>query len=433
MSDLLQQNLDIIYRRWPSLADTLIATSIEALDASIISGLNQTISINGIQLSSRHDRQAEIDLLISTLEPRLDTVNVYGIGMGDIAKQLILLDYLKQIKIVLLNLTVFKLVLTYTDQTDWLSDERCQLVNASANMKLKKPFVSIPSEVVLAADNGASLRNQILVHFQTLYSAKAHQADNTEINQRFSDNRYLIETDPDVSLLFNSYSGSSVFIVGTGPSLSGYLEQLKILQSRDRKSLVIAVDTAMRPLLNAGITPDIVVTMDEIIDEKHLNFSRSENITLVYFPRLNKHVIESWKGPRYIAYTEGVLYDSLRKIKRHSSLFSGGSVIHPALDLAVKMGGKANYLLGCDLAFPNGKTHTGWADGELNMHISGQASHQWVYDNRGKKVITSLSFLSYLESMEEYIASVPDREFININVEGAAIKGCKVVRSLPND
>ena len=48
-------------------------------------------------------------------------------------------------------------------------------------------------------------------------------------------------------------------IVGAGPSLDDSLAALA--RSRDR-AVVLAADTALRPLLAAGIRPDIVAAVD---------------------------------------------------------------------------------------------------------------------------------------------------------------------------
>ena len=50
---------------------------------------------------------------------------------------------------------------------------------------------------------------------------------------------------------------------------------------------------------------------------------------------------------------------------QQGQLYVGGSVIHPAVDLAVKMGAARITLFGADFAFPMNKTHAGWNDGDL--------------------------------------------------------------------
>ena len=50
--------------------------------------------------------------------------------------------------------------------------------------------------------------------------------------------------------------GKSVFVIGSGPSLSTAIPILK----KYKKSIKIAADSAIKPLVENGIIPDIIVT-----------------------------------------------------------------------------------------------------------------------------------------------------------------------------
>ena len=77
MTELFATNLSIIAKRWPIVAAAIKSQSIDHLDAHLVQGQNQTISVNGIQLSSRHDRIAEAQLFISTLPSNVQQVTDY--------------------------------------------------------------------------------------------------------------------------------------------------------------------------------------------------------------------------------------------------------------------------------------------------------------------------------------------------------------------
>ncbi len=63
----------------------------------------------------------------------------------------------------------------------------------------------------------------------------------------------------DVRALTDKYQGVPAVIAGAGPSLDAAIAPLQRLSGR---ALVIATDTALRPLLTAGIAPPLVVGMD---------------------------------------------------------------------------------------------------------------------------------------------------------------------------
>ncbi|ABS09102.1 motility associated factor glycosyltransferase family protein [Shewanella baltica] len=424
MTDLFTSNIAIIERRWPIVAATIKSQSINHLDSHLVQGQNQTISVNGIQLSSRHDRMAEVNLNIDQLPSHSHIVHLYGLGLGDLPRELLLSYPLEKLNVTLLNVAITQLVLSYTDQTDWLSNPKCELHLATPESTLILPFITSSAELVLADDDGAVLRNKILIHYQTLFAARSHQTQDPQILARFQQNTALVQQDDDVSELY-LVPRQQVIVVGAGPSLEAALSQLECISKRKNRPLIIAVDTALKPLLQNGIRPNIVVSIDADINETHLLPTQSAGINLVYFPRLSSEVLIRWQGKRFVAYGKHALYDSLRAIKHHDTLYTGGSVLHPAVDLAVKMQAKEVFLIGCDLSFPNNKTHTCWADGELNMHIASQASHQWVLNNQGKKVTTSLSFISYIDALEAYIRVHPNTVFHTTSTLGAKIKGCQ--------
>ena len=56
MTELFAENLNIINQRWPDIASSLQQVSFDHLNATFVTSQNQTISVNGIQLCSRHDR-----------------------------------------------------------------------------------------------------------------------------------------------------------------------------------------------------------------------------------------------------------------------------------------------------------------------------------------------------------------------------------------
>jgi hypothetical protein len=185
--------------------------------------------------------------------------------------------------------------------------------------------------------------------------------------------------------------------------------------------LFVCVDTAYRPLLAHGIQPDIVVSIDQRISTRHLPPDDTASITLVYMPMVDPQVVGLWQGARHVAYSGSPIYQSLRQSLPRGELFGGGSVIHPAVDLATKMGAARITLFGADFAFPGDETHAGWSDGDLGPQL-GAAKH-WVLDGHGQRIKTQLNFRSYLCELERFIAGHPEVRFYNSSRAGALIAG----------
>lgn len=86
--ELLRHHLAIIEQRWPRLAAHLTVAQLGDLQVELCEGLSSTLLVNGIQLTSRHDRVAEAELQAATL-PDGPVLHLYGTGLGDLQKVLL--------------------------------------------------------------------------------------------------------------------------------------------------------------------------------------------------------------------------------------------------------------------------------------------------------------------------------------------------------
>jgi uncharacterized Rossmann fold enzyme len=328
---------------------------------------------------------------------------------------------LQQLQVHILNGALFVLVLQLLEQQDWLSDPRVMLAYADERTEIQLPFFALPAELVLADDANARIRDRLVSEVHVGFNNREFSPENPESFKRLEQGRALLQSDTDVAALFGSQPGRDVLVIATGPSLQQHLQRLLITHQQTDRPLLICVDTAYVPLRNAGITPDLVVSIDHRISTRHLPPEGSDGIALVYLPGQEAPMLEAWRGPRYVGYSTSPVYSQIRQHIPRANLHVGGSVIHPAIDLAVKMGATRITLFGADFAFPGGKTHTGWQDGVLGPELS--IARHWVRDGRGNKVKTQLNFRSYLIELERYIALHPEVQFFNTSRDGALIAG----------
>jgi len=130
-------------------------------------------------------------------------------------------------------------------------------------------------------------------------------------------------------------------------------------------------------------------------------------------------VLKAWRGKRYGSYSISPVYAQLRQQHPRAQLNVGGSVIHPAVNLAVKMGAARITLFGADFAYPMNRTHACWNDGDLGPVVN-QARH-WVLDRQGVQVRTQLDFRGYLCVVERYIAGHLRVSFLNSGRAGVML------------
>ncbi|MFW0758843.1 motility associated factor glycosyltransferase family protein [Pseudomonas sp. H11T01] len=421
MSESFHCNAQVIQNRWPALFTRLLDEDSEALQADLVEGLGSTLSIAGIQLTSRHDRTLEARLQAGSLPPESPVLHVYGTGLGDLQQVLLERPTLQRLYVHILNGAIFSLVLQLLDQRQWLSDPRVELMYAGDLSDIRLPFFVLPSEMVLADDFNARIRDRLVSEVHLSFNNREFDPKSPQIIQRLQDSLELVRSDRDVAELFGSRAGQEIYVIATGPSLEQHFDKLRTIRAQAQRPLFISVDTAYRPLIENGIKPDLVVSVDQRISARHLPPEDSDNIPLVYLPMSDPQVMSAWKGGRYVGYSASPIYAAVRKQIAKAELYVGGSVIHPAVDLAVKMGAMQITVFGADFAFPMNKTHAGWNDGDLGPGVN--LARHWVLDGHGQRVKTQLNFRRYLNELERYIARHPQVRFFNSSRAGAMITG----------
>ena len=416
---MLHKNLTIICERWPCLGEFLQQNS--PCPFQVESGFaEETLFIDGIHLSSSYDRKAEAAIQATLIPVKSSKAWLYGIGTGDLPNLLLERQQLKQLRIVILNPTVALASFSHFDHSSWLADPRVELLNGEEN-NFGIPLVSIPACVQLADESSARLRDLVALELETPFLSTKHGAQNPEIETRIRSNEAFIKRDGDVGQLFDTEPGATIMVAAAGPSLG---ENMDWIKANRKHHPLIAVNSALKPLAQAGIIPDVTITIDDnpkiISCFQDYPLSGFKLVPMVYFPRVHKQVLKIWPGPRLTAYAEHPSYREACQKHPKGKLFSSGTVLHPAVDLAVRMGAAEVVLFGADLAFPGGQKYThgaGWKETE-----SLQKRH-WVLDGHGNRVESISSFRGYLRDLERYIEQHPQVRFYNSSRDGALIKG----------
>lgn len=185
--------------------------------------------------------------------------------------------------------------------------------------------------------------------------------------------------------LHNSLQGKTALLIGAGPGLR---ELLPVLQEIQHKTVVFTVDTAWRTLLQSGIRPDFVVSLDGQIHNLHdfLGTTPPAGCTLlcdltVYpaIPALPFTKVYFFETADFHRLDDGRIAllsqpDALW-IKQCTGeigpVRSGGNVTTTALELIRNCGINRIIFAGCDYAYRNGTSHAPGTPAHLR--ISGNA------------------------------------------------------------
>lgn len=80
LTDIFEFNLAWLRNHAPEIAELAVSETSdkdERLDIEIVEGRDVTVSVNGIQLTSRHDRVRQADVMCSHIKESDETVHVY--------------------------------------------------------------------------------------------------------------------------------------------------------------------------------------------------------------------------------------------------------------------------------------------------------------------------------------------------------------------
>lgn len=418
--DLLRHHLAIIEQRWPQLAAHLTVAQLGDLQVELCEGLSSTLLVNGIQLTSRHDRVKEAELQAATL-PDVPVLHLYGTGLGDLQKVLLTRPRLETLHVHIMHHNLFTLVLALLEHEEWLQDPRVELSLAADEQEIVLPFFALPSELELAEDAACRIRGRLISEILAGYTRQRFDPASPRILSRLAENMSLVAKDGDVSSLFGSRPDSSALIIASGPTLAQHLPKLAGWLAHHPDWLMICVDTALVSLRSYGLAPHLVVSIDDALTPDRLPGAGLDTVPLVYAPMVPSDTLNAWPGPRLTTYSVSPMYAALARKHPKGTLHQGGSVIHPTVDLAVQIGCTEVLLLGCDFAFPGGQTHAGWQDGALGPSASQALS--WVVDGHGNRVSTNPNFTTYQIELERYMAAHPEVHFWNSSRDGAALLG----------
>ncbi len=206
-------------------------------------------------------------------------------------------------------------------------------------------------------------------------------------------------------------------VIGAGPSLELQIDRLRSLKE---KGFIIASDTSLPALLQYGIKPDLVISIDcQQISYHHFLQGIPEDIPLVLdlasppvITRLTDKTIFFSSGHPFSQYVAS----NWRRFPTIDT--SGGNVSHAAISLAQFLGAKKVYLLGADFSFPEGKSYCRgtyiyplFRSMENRMQTLESLFFSFILKNnsiikervQGSLRYTTLPMISYKERLENYL------------------------------
>ncbi len=298
--------------------------------------------------------------------------------------------------------------------------QRALMVEHPPSLRLNRPFFDRVAEQIMRAQTFTIVDLSTQVEHGRLFQANA--VANIE----------AVAKAHAISPLENAYRGIPGICVAAGPSLTKNMSLLAELRDR---CVVTTVDTALLPLIKAGVRPDVVAAIDP--HPATVSFisgaEEFDDVCLLFDQEVCPQVPALFKGRRLVCdISANIPRWTQRVIGQKGEIPKGITVAHTAFFLLRYLGCDPIVFLGLDLAFPGGRTHVkgsvkswgGSVDGYLRT--SGVKSRQ-VRDIFGRSLITLTNFESFQTRFEAEISKT-EATVIDATEGGARIRGTQVMK-----
>ena len=398
-----------------------------------------------VLLHSAYDPVKEANTLIKEIEDDIDMVFVFGIGGG------YLINALKKFNIVIIepSISFFNLLIDNFKLDKILEDSKITFFIGGNDIEDIEKFISLKTtkkvKFFITRSYSNLFADDALFYQTKVLSIIDKKTININTILRFdklwayniASNVVEIATHYGVNRFFDKYKNIPAVVVSAGPSLEKNIRKLKELKD---KAIIIAVDTAMKPLSSHNISPHFVITIDP--QKKNSKYFRNINFkdtVLIAESSVDNEAISSFKGAIYFLDSIFPLAKYfMRPLGKRGDITMGGSVSTAAYDFAIRIGANPIIMLGLDLSFPNHQTHIKGSYHEENFFT--EIGKLDSYDSRiykvlvsgnlreeknvyGESVFTDSRFDMYRNWYEEQCKLNSSKKFYNATEGGVIIDG----------
>ena len=386
--DIFQKNLEAIEANYTTLSHEIREISLEQAAKRI--SVRETLLGNEILVMEKEGHQWNLN---SRLDP--DTVAtiyaescqikkfgiyiIFGFMDGRHIRSIVQkCDDTNKIVVCVPDIEVFYMACHRFDLTDLLSDKRVWLLTPEINKNIESffnefidytnsklvDFFILPGQDVLYSELCEKFMDQVIEVMRNILVMKnTREAFDRKIPRhtlfhmknmiKHSNHAQLKHRLEDAGVL-----DVPAIIVSAGPSLDKNIKELKVAQG---KAFIIVVDAALRTVVREGIHPDLVCTLDPNTPNRfYENVDLSQIIWSCTSCTRPDIVSKNGKKIFYYGYFGKYWGKELEEMAGYDcpDVISGGCVSIEAFMLARYLGFKKIVLIGQDLAFTGGVSHT---------------------------------------------------------------------------
>lgn len=368
------RNLAVLFARQPSLATALDALPDEpAYSVVPARDGNPTLAAptddgRTLWLHSRNRPADEARQFVDALDlAGKEVIFLHGLGLGYHAELLLERACGSELFVVETDLELLRAAVTARDLSNLLDNPRFVLLwqhDKDAFFAALQPHLAAIHLGSATVEHPSSCRRRPAVvaeHRRWIdeFIEYARMTVNTLVlnSRRTCENvcnnlpRYV--SSPSVGRLRDAYAGYPAIVVSAGPSLR---KNKHLLPSASGKAVIVAVQTTFKPLLEIGVEPDFVTSLDyhDICTRFFENLPPDCRSELVAEPKATSLVFDLHPGPITLNGND-FAERLLRELKLgKETLPPGATVAHLAYYLAEHLGCDPIIFVGQDLGFSDG-------------------------------------------------------------------------------
>lgn len=365
-------------------------------------------------------------------------VSMFGIGNGMFARAI--LNRMEDNHILILyepSYDIFSHTLRNYDLSDILLNDRVVIVVEGVNdfdfhwtVQGVINITNIKSQVQCVYPNYDMLFEESYKIFLTeiknsMTTSKVEINTTIKLSEKYIENLfknliYLINSSTVSELKKTLPTDLPAIVVAAGPSLKENIEELKKAKG---KAVIFACDRVLDFLLDSGVEPDFVITIDPMKLREHFSLRNDVSIPLICTIVANNEILRNHIGQKIFC-TSNAFADEIYNLvnKKATNVTISGSVAIVAYSTCVDLGFKRIILVGQDLAYSGDVSH---ADGTVDKQESRKIVMLEGID--GNMIKSRYDWKEFVIRYQDLITFNPDVEVIDAKQRGARIKGTKVM------
>jgi len=426
--ELFQQNLNSISKYDSKFAEQLDSKKgLGNYSISLDKGLENTLIVNGLQLSSRYDRLAFANYRCRNIDLEED-IFIYGLGIGD---ELALLSNNSQsnIYVIILNPGLLYELLGRIENFSLYIKQNIHFVIPNDSFPFSTNCCINPVELYIEQHVLNNLKAKLINIIDDLNLKNEvdnvllqESIDNLKENYELLKNEKLLDHNDLLNL------GKRIAIAAPGPSIQDNIERIKAL-NKDQVTIV-TVDVALKFLLENGIIPDVIVTCDSKMSPEKIGDitpyrDRLNNSLFIFCANSPSSVISLFNCEKRFIFKKKQI-DFIDYLPEEFSDFVQitGSVLNVATEIASAAEPDNILLFGTDFAFSDNQTHAGKSDSKIFFRDI-QIIKVLCNDGAIRNTVKPFTYYRYL--LEQTIQNNPSIRFDNYSKTGAVILGTNLV------